>query len=210
MFQLILGISLGAILLFVLLLLITEVAATYPIWKHFDNRSPTSQDSPRGLDGKRNNIALWLLLLIVLLIISLSAYFLSIERGKQQMPETKLEKQAPPTNVYSKQLAGSDAGRRFFFSLQTKWEDGKMYGNNAVTFHQDTLLGFSECRYHLLDRDGFLISEIVFSPNDFVYTTGAEGKVNGLSGRFNIEIGLQEYQKVQKLQVVLDKRLFVP
>lgn len=210
MFQLILGISLGIILLFVLLLLITEVAATYPVWKQFDKREPSLHDSPPQRNDKRNYMAIWLLVLVVLLIICLIAYFISTEVTKQKQPEEKTEATAAPKKGYTKLLSGSDAGHFAFFRLQTKWQDGRMYGNNTITFHKDTVLQFSDCRYHLLDGDGFLVREISFSPEDFVYTSGPSGTVNGLSSKFNTEMELQDYRKIEKLQVVLDKKIVMP
>jgi hypothetical protein len=63
-FQLILGISLGIILLFVILLLITEVAATYPVWKQFDsNFSAPVAPIPQKSKGERNTLKILLLVL---------------------------------------------------------------------------------------------------------------------------------------------------
>ena len=39
MLQLIIGITLGIILLFVIMLLITEMASTYPVWKNFEKQA---------------------------------------------------------------------------------------------------------------------------------------------------------------------------
>jgi hypothetical protein len=208
-FQLIIGILLGVLLLFVIVLLITEVASTYPVWKQAD-REPSFNDHANNGRERRSPVRIFLLILVALIGLSMAVYLV----GSQLMqPEEQTAKKPTETDstqepvVYTKVLTASFAGRQIHFRLQTKWEDGKLYGNNNISFRSDSVWRFSDCRYHLLDKEGFLVKEIIFVPDDFIYLTTPEGRINGVSSKFNSEISLREYQKIEKLQVVLDKKM---
>lgn len=208
MFQLIIGILLGVLLLFVIVLLITEVATTYPVWKQAD-KEPSFHDHSHNSQERRSPVRIFLLILVALIGLSMAVYLV----GSQLMqPEEKTVQKRTETNdaeavVYTKVLTASFAGQQIHFSLQIKWEDGKLYGNNNISFRSDSAWRFSDCRYHLLDKEGFLVKEIVFVPDDFIYITTPEGRINGVSSKFNTEISLREYRKIEKLQVVLDKKM---
>ncbi len=207
MFQLILGISLGVILLFVILLLITEVAATYPVWKQIDSsfsrQTPTQpQQNKRG----RNALKLLILVLTAVGILCVLGYLINNKTEPQQTAPGINAENATAT-VYTKLLSANSADYLLSFRLQTKWQDGKLYGNNSITFNTDSVWRPTDCRYYLLDREGFLIKEIVFSPDDFVFETNPSGRTRGLVNKFNTQLSLQEYRKIEKLQVVLDEKL---
>lgn len=211
MFQLIIGILLGVLLLFVIVLLITEVATTYPVWKQAE-REPSFTDHSHNGRERRSPVRIFLLILVALIGLSMAVYLV----GSQlvQPEENSVQKRTEPDDintdepvVYTKVLTASFAGQQIHFRLQTKWEDGKLYGNNNISFRSDSSWRFSDCRYHLLDKEGFLVKEIVFVPDDFIYVTTPEGRVNGVSSKFNTEISLREYRKIEKLQVVLDKKM---
>jgi hypothetical protein len=206
-FQLILGISLGLLLLFVVLLLVTEVAATYQVLKHFDrNDSPPDSMLPRQGIARQNHSKILLLLLSGVAILSVLIYLL-IEKTNLQAatPGVKAEQAAP--SVQSKLLSALSSDHTISFRLQTKWQDGKMYGNNSVFFHTDSIRPLTGCRYFLLDKDGFLVKQVLFSTNDFVYETGPDGRVRGLMSKFNTDLSPEDYQKIEKLQVVLDNQI---
>lgn len=207
MFQLVIGIVLGIILLFVIVLLITEVAATYPVWRQGESGSVFGGHPLPGRE-RRNPVRIFLLILVALAGLGMAVYLVSSEMVKPEPPAA--ENRLPATTasaVHTKLLTGSSSNSLLVFRLQTKWEDGKLYGNNSINFRSDSAWRFTDCRYHLLDHDGFLVKEIVFLPEDFVYTTSPDGRITGISNKFNTEVSLKEYQKIEKMQVVLDKKL---
>lgn len=207
MFQLIIGVLLGIILLFVIVLLITEVGSTYPVWRQGERGSVFNDQSLPSRE-QRNPVRIFLLILVALLGLGIAVYLVSSELTQ---PNAAVAEKLPPASdkpaVYTKLLTGSSANQLLYFRLQTKWEEGKLYGNNSINFRNDSAWRFTDCRYHLLDKDGFLVKEIVFLPEEFVYMTTPEGRITGISNKFNAEISLREYQKIEKMQVVLDKRL---
>ena len=209
MFQLIIGILLGVLLLFVIVLLITEVATTYPVWKQAE-REPSFNDHNHNGRERRNPVRIFLLILVALIGLSMAVYLVGSELLQ---PEEKTAQKQPAADdeqepvVYTKILTASFAGQQIHFRLQTKWEGGKLYGNNNISFRSDSVWRYSDCRYHLLDKEGFLVKEIIFVPDDFIYITTPEGRINGVSNKFNTEISLREYRKIEKLQVVLDKKM---
>ncbi len=207
MFQLVIGILLGIILLFVIVLLITEVGSTYPVWRQGEKGFVFSDPSP-PTHGRRNPLRIFLLILVAVLGLGMAVYLVS---SQLTQPDAAVAEKLPPASdkppVYTKLLTGSAANQLLQFRLQTKWEEGKLYGNNNINFRNDSAWQFTDCRYHLLDRDGFLVKEIVFLPEEFVYMTNPSGRITGISNKFNSEISLREYQKIEKMQVVLDKKL---
>jgi hypothetical protein len=208
-FQLIIGILLGVLLLFVIILLITEVATTYPVWKQAD-KEPSFNDHTHNGRERRSPVRIFLLILVALIGLSMAVYLVGSEL---MQPEEKAAPKSVETNeaeepvVYTKVLTASFSGQQIHFRLQTKWEDGKLYGNNNISFRSDSAWRFSDCRYHLLDKEGFLVKEIIFVRDDFIYVTTPDGRINGVSSKFNTEISLREYRKIEKLQVVLDKKM---
>ncbi|NTS40046.1 hypothetical protein HRG84_03945 [Flavisolibacter sp. BT320] len=209
MFQLIIGILLGVLLLFVIILLITEVATTYPVWKQA-GREAAFGDEPLNGRGRRSPVRIFLLILVALIGLSMAVYLVGtrlLEPGETVAKNQAASNTSEEPVLHAKVLTASYAGRQVHFRLQTKWEDGKLYGNNNISFQSDSVWRFTDCRYHLLDKEGFLVKEIIFVPDDFIYITTPEGKTNGVSSKFNTEISLREYRKIEKLQVVLDKKM---
>lgn len=207
MFQLIIGILLGVLLLFVIILLITEVATTYPVWKQANGESAFNDHNGRQ---RKSPVRIFLLILVALIGLSMAVYLVGtrlIEPEKAVVKELAEPETEREPVLHVKVLTASFAGRQIHFRLQTKWEDGKLYGNNNISFQSDSAWRFSDCRYHLLDKEGFLVKEIIFVPDDFIYLTTPQGRTSGLSSKFNTEISLREYRKIEKLQVVLDKKM---
>lgn len=208
MFQLILGISLGVILLFVILLLITEVAYTYPVWKSAGKNlsSPFTQLAEKK---DKRNLRILLLSLLGVIGICLAVYFFSLKdpAPAKVLPQETIQPSTPSPSLFAKQLAGISADGKLSFRLQTKWEEGKLYGNNTITFTNDSVWRYTNCRYLLLDKDGFLLKEILFSSNDVAYIVGPANRNAGVMSKFNIEMGRREYQRIDKLQVILDNKI---
>ena len=208
MLQLIIGISLGLLLLFVLLLLITEVAATYPVWKQGERESDSPLTSlPQRNGGRQGSFKLVLLILTGMVALGAGSYLLISTLGRNvTAPELKIS-EAAAAGKARKYLTGTVEGHQIRFQLQTKWEDGKIYGNSVFEPGSDTAWQFKESRFYFLDQEGFLLKLISFSPDDFVFITDANEKVTGLTHKFSTAMTLAEYEKVAKLQVVLDKKV---
>ena len=208
MLQLIIGISLGLLLLFVLLLLITEVAATYPVWKQAGRESDSPMPPPpQSNGGRQGSFKLVLLILTGMVALGAVSYLLITALGRNvTAPELKVSEAAEPGRA-RKYLTGTVEGHQIRFQLQTKWEDGKIYGNSVFEPGSDTAWQFKESRFYFLDQEGFLLKLISFSPDDFVFITDANEKVTGLTHKFSTAMTLAEYEKVAKLQVVLDKKV---
>jgi flagellar basal body-associated protein FliL len=208
-FQLILGISLGLILLLVVVLFITEVAATYPVWKSF-SPSLSSQAHHAENGNKKKSSGLMYALLAFLIISCLAIVFLLISSAgadKQENRGVRVEKTKPPALVSTKKyLTDSLAEQGLLFTTQMKWEDGKMYCNNRVLLLGEQAPNFSDWYFSLLDKDGFLIKDFHFSQNDFVAEEAA-GRTTAFLNRCQAAISLNEYQRIARLQVVLDKKI---
>lgn len=210
MLQLIIGISLGIILLFVILLLITEVTATYPVWKHFNTDLLSKvNDQVFKTRGERNSLKLLLLVVSCLLGFCIVAFLIgsSVPPGKGNAVVKVDSLRTTAALTTQKQLSDSIGEHGLFFSLEAKWEDGKLYGNNRVSFLKSPVWSFADWRYSLLDADGFLIKEFRFALADFVFETKPGGRITGLLNRFNAEMTIKEFQRIEKLQVVLDKKV---
>ena len=210
MFQLILGISLGLILLFVLVLLVTEMAATYPVWKHFKmdlSAHPGNPAKPPGTKKRLAKVVLVTLLAIASFctIAQLVNGFRAEKEDRTAAAETKPVNQ-PADFSAKKYLSDSVSTPGLRFASQIKWEEGKMYCNNRVLFENEPAWNFTDCHYSFLDKEGFLITDIHFSQTDFVTETKA-GRMTALLNRSNISISFGEYQRIAQLQVVLDNKL---
>lgn len=210
MFQLVIGIFLGVLLLFVILLLVTEVAATYPLRKQFDQMMLTPvTDQFEKKAGKRNNLKLLLLLLGCMLGFSIVVLFINDAPGKKEQPSLlRVQTISEPVKRTAKTLTNNAAGDSLFFTLQLKWEDGRMYGNNKVTFTRTSVLNITDWRYFLLDNDGFLIKELGFTLDSFVVITNPDDGAPGLLNRFNSGISVDEFHKIEKMEVALDRKVF--
>jgi len=202
--QLIIGISLGLIFLFVVILLVTEMAATYPVWKQFDSALLTrlhadlfkNKTGRNGLKSILLVLACFLGFCIVGLLVSNSA-----------PPSIKPVETTNPTVVVQKQLADSATGYGYKFSCHTKWQDGKIYCNNRIYLQHSSAPLVAECRFELLDKDGFLLKEFSFTPADFFSETQPDGELTALLNHCKAEMGIDEYLRIEKLQVVLDKKI---
>ena len=219
MLQLIIGITLGIILLFVIMLLITEMASTYPVWKHFEKSPKASLPAYTFTEKKEKEPGNLRALLLVLLCITGFgvAIFLIVSspsQGVQPVSERPAYSgrtpEAPPTAPavsLERRLTDISTVYGLMITLQTKWADGKIYGNSRVSFEKTPVPNVTDWRFSLLDKDGFLIREFHFSANDFVFETGANEQITGLLNRFNADMSLKEYQRIDRLQVVVDKKL---
>jgi hypothetical protein len=112
-----------------------------------------------------------------------------------------------PAVLLERRLTDISTVYGLMITLQTKWADGKIYGNSRVSFEKTPVPNITDWRFSLLDKDGFLIREFHFSANDFVFETGANEQITGLLNRFNADMSLKEYQRIDRLQVVVDKKL---
>lgn len=210
MLQLIIGVFLGVILLFVIVLLLTEITSTYPVWKHFSNKSLLYANRlPAAKARKQNRLRLFLLLMGCLLGIAAVAFFagkLLFATRATAAKEANVKSRLPvaPVNRHLTAIATDDG---LLFTLQTKWEDGKIYGNNKVLFQKAPITNFSDWLYLLLDKDGFLLKEFHFSPTEFIVETAADGRVTALLNRFNAAMTQKEYLRIDRLQVVVDKKV---
>lgn len=208
MLQLIIGISLGIILLFVIVLLVTEMAATYPVWKHFQHRSPAPDNDNGFRQEPRNGLNVLLLVLVCIIGFCIAGFLIgSAWPGKNPEPITKAVSINQPVRATgAKKLSDSLVSRQLFFTSETKWEDGKMYCNNQVFPEDPQPLLFTELRFSFLDKDGFLIRELRFTPSDFVTEMNAYGGIAALLNRSSTGMSEKEYNRIAKLQVVLDKK----
>lgn len=205
MLQLIIGISLGLILLFVILLLVSELTATYPVWKHFKHPS-LSFPKQSAETEKQTNLPFILLLLVCLFGIGMAAFLVTEALPQTEEPKVQADTASRSMLVMPKtRKLLTDSLPGFFFRTETKWEDGKMYCNNQVFLENPQPLNFSELRYSFLDKDDFLIKEIQFSPSDFVTETNGYGGLSALLNRCNTDLSQKEFYRIEKLQVVLDK-----
>lgn len=215
MLQLIIGILLGVILLFVIVLLITEMASTYPVLKSLDTHNGSSFEQPVHHKKERttNGMRITLVVFLCILGFGVAAFLIS---NSLMTKDTAPAESLPVGNA---SLASPAVERRLtdvseeyglLFTLQTKWEDGKIYGNNRIAFQRIPTANFSEWLYSLLDKDGFLIREFHFSTTDFVAETDTSGRTSAFLNRFNAEMSLKEYQRIDRLQVVVDKRIPLP
>lgn len=208
MFTLIIGIVLGALLLFVILLLVTEVFATYPVWARFG--SAVHSLSPESSTPKKNKRIRFRLLLAVVIVLGLSSIAFVITNLPQRVetpPVVEAKSSEAPKSAFNKLLSDSLPGYGLLFLLQTKWDGGKMYGNNRVAFSTNASWRFTDCRYFLLDREDYLIKELPFTQNDFVFEMQRDSSISGMINRFQVEMPLSEYRKIDKVQVVLDRKL---
>lgn len=210
MFQLVIGIFLGVLLLFVILLLVTEVAATYPLRKQFDQSLlPQVNDRFVKKGGEQNHLKLILLILGCMLGFGIIVLFINDAPGKKSPPSLlRSHTISEPVKRTTKTLTNNAAGDSLLFTLQLKWEDGRMYGNNKVTFTRTSVLNFSDWRYFLLDKDGFLIKELAFTLDSFVVMTNPGDGAIGLLNRFNSNISIDEFQKIEIMEVALDRKVF--
>lgn len=202
----------GVILLFVIMLLITEMASTYPVWKHFGTKNNFHLSDQHSERKEKQPKSLRTLLLVFFCIVGFGvAAFLIFNAlaAKEQTPvaEVRTASEQPVMSPVERRLTDVSAGYDLLFTLQTKWEDGKIYGNNRITFQKLPAPNFSDWLYSLLDKDGFLIKEFHFSSNDFVSETDTAGRTTALLNRFNADMSLKEYQRIDRLQVVVDKRI---
>lgn len=208
MLQLIIGISLGVILLFVIVLLVTEMAATYPVRKQFDQLPVDTVRKPE-LPQRKKTKGTALMLLLCLAAFLLIAYFITNLLPPEQSKATKTTPPVSnrPPDKPRKRFADSISHPGFFFTAETKWEDGRLYCNNRVFFENPQPAPFSEMRYVFLDKDGFQLRAFSFAASDFVVETNPFGGVASLLNRSSTEMSWKEYNRVEKLQVVLDKKL---
>jgi hypothetical protein len=206
--QLIIGISLGIILLFVIVLLVTEMAATYPVWKHFQHRSPAPGNDKGFQQEQRNGLHVLLLVMVCIIGFCIAGFLIGTAwPGKPPAPFTKAVSVNQPVKATGeKKLSDSLVSQHLFFTSETKWEDGKMYCNNQVFPENPQPLLFTELRYSFLDKDEFLIRELHFTPNDFVTEMNAYGGIAALLNRSSTGMSEKEYNRIEKLQVVLDKK----
>lgn len=209
MFQLVLGIFLSVLLLVVILLLVTEVAATYPFRKHFDETilaQPTDRYPARSRGW--TNLKLFFVVLGCMLGVCIALLVITGSTQPKNSPSLlrSASVTAPPAKANNKLLTDSSMSHSLTFSLQLKWEDGKMYGNNKVGLTDSLNPGFTDLRYYLLDRDGFLIKELSFIQDDFIAELGPDNRVQNLTNKFNTVINAGEFQKIEKMQAVLDKK----
>jgi hypothetical protein len=142
----------------------------------------------------------WIILGILCLIVLATAFGLSINQPAPVVKEQKTTQDLQP-----KVMGANSAGYSAFFQLHTKWEGGKLYGNSTVTFHTDSVKVPTECRFFLLDKDGFLVKSISFSPADFVWEVGSTPP--RLVCRFNTDMSSDDYLKIEKLQVAVDGKV---
>lgn len=211
MFQLILGSLLGLLLLFVILLGVTEVIANYPIWKNADELWP-----PAGRQQQRKTKHLYRLPLLLLLGAALlgggiTGFFISHGfPGEESASVRSAEMVELPGRVFTKTHSDSMPGYGLTFVLQTKWEDGKLYGNNRIKLGNNAYWRFADCRYFLLDAEGYLIKALSFTQNDFVFETTPDGKPTALINRFQVVLPFPDYEKMETLQVALDRKLSAP
>lgn len=207
--QLIIGISLGIILLFVIVLLVTEMTATYPVWKHFQHRSSVPDNDTGFREEPRNGLGVLLLVLVSIIGFCIAGFLIGTAwPRKTPEPITKAVSISQPVNAEGgKKLSDSLPSQHLFFTSETKWEDGKMYCNNQVFPENPQPLEFTELRYAFLDKDEFLIRELRFTPNDFVAEMNAYGSLAALLNRSSTAMTEKEYGRIKKLQVVLDKKL---
>jgi hypothetical protein len=126
---------------------------------------------------------------------------------EQKASASEILAETAPAGTETKMLSATLTGLPLQFRLQTKWDDGKLLGTNQVRFSADSVGPFAECRYYLLDKEGFLVKELVFTPDDFVAETTPGGKVRGLLNRFATPMHPKDYRKIEQLQVVLDKKV---
>jgi hypothetical protein len=202
--QLIIGISLGLILLFVILILISELTATYPVWKHF-NRPFHSAWNNGPEKGKQNKLPFLLLLLVCLFGIGMAAFLVTDTLPRNDEPKVKADSASRVMQEPKVRKLLTDSLPGFFFRTETKWEDGKMYCNNQVFLENPQPLHFSDLRYSFLDKDEFLIKELHFTFNDFVSETNGYGGISALLNRCSTELSQKEFDRIDKLQVVLNK-----
>lgn len=204
MFQLIIGISLGIILLFVLLLLVSELTATYPVWKHFQ-KTPFTTGKAAKLNKGRSPLKRLLLLLFSLVALCLVAFFMRhhLLPAKKHAIENKAPEVLAAAAAKNLRLRSAAA----LFTLETKWEEGKIYGKGRITFRDTLMPVFVILSYLLLDKDGFLIKEFQFPRTDFLYETDSSGRTTALLNRFRAAMDLKEYRHIASMQVVLDKKL---
>ena len=215
MFQLILGISLSVILLFVITLLLTEVAATYPMMNRYEgNIFVRFNDFLFKKAEDRNKARLLLLVLSCILALCITAFIISSVPEKSvdtlisNTTATGGEKlQGPPPVVTNKTLTDSYSELALGFSFRTKWEDNKIYANAYVRFDGKPIWSFKDWSFYLLDKDGFQVAKYSFALSDLIFETSPGGAIIGLAGRATPqELTLAEYQKIDRLQVVLDRR----
>lgn len=208
MLQLIIGISLGIILLFVIVLLVTEMTATYPVWKHFQHRSPAPDNDTGFQHEPRNGPNVLLMVLVCIIGFCIAGFLIGTAwPGKIPEPITKaVSVNQVARAAGEKKLSDSLVSQHLFFTSAIKWEDGKMYCNNQVFPENPQPLTFTELRYSFLDKDEFLIRELHFTANDFVTEMNAYGGIAALLNRSSAEMSEKEYNRIKKLQVVLDKK----
>lgn len=207
MLQLIIGISLGIILLFVIVLLVTEMMATYPVWKQF-HRPADLHESSSG-SGKSASSTFLLLLLACLVVLAIVALLITNKMPGKQVEENSLVHSASKQESIKteKFVVDSMSQPGIFFRSESKWEDGKMYCNNRVFFENPQPPTFTEMRFSFQDKDHFQISELQLTPGDFVTETNGYGGVSALLNRSTVEMSVKEYGRIEILQVVLDKKV---
>ncbi|HVK97440.1 MAG TPA: hypothetical protein VM368_06465 [Flavisolibacter sp.] len=209
MFQLILGIALSVILLFVITLLLTEVAATYPLMNRYErNIFVRFNEFLFKNAGERNKARLLLLVLSCILGLSITAYFISNPTEKYGNSQTTA---TPPVHVaplpVTKTFTDSITVQGLVFIVRTKWEDGKIYCNNYIRFLDRPIWSFKDWSFYMLDNDGYLIKKISYTLNDLSFETRPEGGIMGLVGKTNDQLSLNEYHKIKKVEVVLDRKM---
>lgn len=208
MLPLILGISLGIILLFVVVLLVTEMAATYPVWKQFD-RERLPHSGQYILQPTIRQKRLKILLLALVCLLALFAIFVLVRNpaeksGSEAVVEARTEAGTLPLPA-GKFLTDSLAEQGVLVTLLAKWQDEKIYCNTRILFQQAPAA--SEWQISLLDKEGFVIKEFRFTAADFVAEVQPGGAITALLNRSNAPLSQKEYQRIVKLQVVLDKKL---
>ena len=208
MLQLIIGISLGIILLFVIVLLVTEMMATYPVWKQFHRPAGDVPESSLG-NGKSGSSTLLLLLLACLVVLAIAALLMTNRLPGKPAEESTIVHSASKEEVVKteKLFVDSTSQPGIFFRSETKWEDGKMYCNNRVFLENPQPLTFTEMQFSFLDKDHFQIGRLQLTPGDFVVETNGYGGISALLNRGAVEMSVKEYGRIEKLQVALDKKV---
>jgi hypothetical protein len=211
-FQLILGISLSVIFLFVITLLLTEVAATYPMSNKYErNIFVRFNDFMFRNAADRNKARLLLVVLSCILGLCITLYIISnaaSSKAAEEQPVYIANKTTVP--VVTASFKDTLAEYSLSFLTRTKWEDGKIYCNNYVHFDGNPIWSFKDWSFYLLDKDGFLVKKFSFPLAELMFETKDGGRITGMIAKCNGELSQEEYAKIHSLEVVLDKKKVSP